>query len=61
MGTKMDYSEIMQDLPRLHRERDDALRSESWNKAVKLTIAISKIDSFLIEWLYRKNFGDASK
>jgi hypothetical protein len=57
----LDYSEIMQAIPRLQRERDDALRSEDWRKAVKLTIAISKIDSFLIEWLYRKNFGDTSK
>jgi hypothetical protein len=56
-----DYSEIMQDLPRLHHERDDALRGEDWRTAVKLTITISKIDSFLIEWLYRKNFGESSK
>jgi hypothetical protein len=50
----LDYSEIMQDLPRLQREREDALRCEDWQTAIKLTINIWKIDSYLISWLIEK-------
>jgi hypothetical protein len=50
----LDYSEIMQDLPQIQRERDDSLRSEDWYGAVKLTINIWKIDSLLIVWLIEK-------
>jgi hypothetical protein len=46
-----DYSEIMQDLPRLHRERDDALQRENWNLAMILPVEISTIDSDLYTWL----------
>jgi hypothetical protein len=47
----LDYSEIMQDLPRIQREREDALRSEDWSSAAELTINIWKIDSLLLAWL----------
>lgn len=46
-----DYSEIMQDLPRLQRERDDALRDEDWHTAIGLTVKIATIDSDLYNWL----------
>lgn len=39
-----DYSEIMQDLPRLQRERDYALRDEDWHLAHELTCDISIIE-----------------
>jgi hypothetical protein len=49
-----DYSEIMQDLPQLQREREDALRGEDWYRAAKLTINIWEIDSLLLAWLIEK-------
>jgi hypothetical protein len=45
---KIDYSEIMQDLTRIQRKREDALRSEDWRTAIELTIDILRIDSLLI-------------
>jgi hypothetical protein len=47
----LDYSEIMQAMPRLHRERDDALRCENWYLAIGLTVKIATIDSDLFKWL----------
>jgi hypothetical protein len=50
----IDYSEIMQYIPQIQRKREDALRSEYWQTAVKLTIDILRIDSLLISCLIEK-------
>jgi hypothetical protein len=49
-----DYSEIMQDMSKIQRKREDALRSEDWRTAIELTINIWKIDSLLMAWLIEK-------
>jgi hypothetical protein len=56
-----DYSEIMQDLPRVQREREDALRSEDWQKAIKLTIEIGEINYELRLWIIKKKFMELHK
>jgi hypothetical protein len=57
----MDYSEIMQDMPRLQRDREDALRSEDWQKAIKLTIEIGEINYELRLWIIKKKFMELHK
>ncbi len=49
-----DYSEIMQDLPRLIRERDDALRNEDWSHALDLSNMIGTIEMFTSVWITEK-------
>jgi hypothetical protein len=56
-----DYSEIMQELPRLHRERDDALRCEDWRTAIKITIEIGEINYELRLWIIKKKFMELHK
>lgn len=50
----MDYSEIMQDLPALNRQRDDALRNLDWAEAYKLTMDIADAEHKIFWWLYDK-------
>jgi hypothetical protein len=51
---KIDYSEIMQEMSKIQRKREDALRNEDWRTAIELTINIWKIDSLLMAWLIEK-------
>ncbi len=49
-----DYSEIMQHLPSLLRQREDALRDCDFEKAKDLTSQIMDIDDELYDWLLDK-------
>jgi hypothetical protein len=46
----------MQDLPHLHRERDDALRDADWQKAIDINLDILAIDRLLHSWLCTEAF-----
>jgi hypothetical protein len=52
----IDYSAIMQELPRLHRERDDALRDTDWQKALDINLDVLAIDRLLHNWLCTEAF-----
>jgi hypothetical protein len=52
----IDYSSIMQELPRLQRERDDALRDANWQKAVDINLEVVAIERLLHHWLCAEVF-----
>jgi hypothetical protein len=57
----IDYSSIMQELPRLQRERDDALRDANWQKAVDINLEVVAIERLLHHWLCAEVFSFAQK